>query len=130
MTRSIVLGPAERRELLGIYRKHHDPEVRSRAHILLLLDDGRSWQDVGAALYCSSRTIDRWVKRHLHDGIAGLGGRKRGRPFRFSATWARIAVAMVIHLSPRQFGSLRSRWTCGTVALALRVRFGLRVSRE
>jgi transposase len=130
MTRSIILAPAERRELLDIYRKQADPEVRFRAHILLLLDDGRSWEDVGSTLYCSSRTIDRWVKRFRDDGVPGLGGRKRGRPFRFSAVWARIVVAMVLHLNPRQFGSLRSRWACGTIALALELRFDLRVSRE
>jgi putative transposase len=130
MTSSIVLQPIERRELLDLYRKHTDPEVRFRAHILLLLADGHSWEDVGALLYCSSRTIDRWVKRFHHDGIEGLAGRKRGRPFRFGAVWVRIVVAMVTHLSPRQFGSLRSRWTCGLVALALLQRFDVCVSRE
>ena len=59
MTPSIVLQPTERQELLDLYRKHTDPEVRFRAHILLLLADGHSWQQVGAVLYCSSRTIDR-----------------------------------------------------------------------
>src|SRR4051794_20834954 len=37
---------------------------------------------------------------------------------------------MVLHQSPRQFGSLSSRWTCGTVASALRLRVGLPVSCE
>jgi putative transposase len=130
MTPSLVLQPTERQELLDLYRKHSDPEVRFRAHILLLLADGHSWQQVGDVLYCSSRTIDRWVKRFQHDGIDGLAGRKRGRPFRFAIVWARIAIAMVLHLTPRQFGSLRSRWTCGLVALALHQRYDLDVSRE
>src|SRR3954468_19459959 len=130
MARSIVLLPAERRQLLELYRKHTDPDVRFRAHILLLLADGHTWQDVGTLLYCSSRTIDRWVKRFQHDGIDALAGRKRGRPFRFAAVWVRIVVAMVLHLSPRHFGSLRSRWTCSLVALALHQRFDLGVSRE
>jgi transposase len=130
MTPSIVLEPVERRELLDLYRKHTDPEVRFRAHIVLLLADGHSWQEVGSLLYCSSRTIDRWVKRFHHDGIEGLAGRKRGRPFRFTAVWVRLVAAMVTHLSPRQFGSLRSRWTCGLVALALHQRFDVCVSRE
>ena len=99
MTPSIVLNATERLELLDLYRKHPNPEVRFRAHLLLLLDDGHSWQEVGALLYCSSRTIDRWVKRFQHDGIAALAGRRRGRPFRFAASWARIVVAMVLHLS-------------------------------
>jgi transposase len=130
MTPSLVLEPVERRELLDLYRKHPDPEVRFRAHILLLLAEGHSWQDVGSLLYCSSRTIDRWVKRFHHDGVEGLAGRKRGRPVRFTAVWIRIAVAIVTRLSPHQFGSLRSRWTCGLVALALHRRFDVCVSRE
>jgi putative transposase len=130
MTPSVVLKPAQRTELLDLYRKHPDPEVRFRAHILLLLADGHSWQAVGALLFCSSRTIDRWVKRFQEQGFDGLAGRKRGRPFRFSFAWARIAIALVLRLSPRHFGSLRSRWTCTLVALALSQRFDLHVSRE
>jgi len=130
MTPRIVLQPVEHRQLLDLYRKHTDPNVRFRAHILLLLADGYSWQDVGTLLSCSSRTIDRWVKRFQHDGIAALAGRQRGRPFRFVAVWVHIVVAMVTHSRPRHFGSLRSRWTCGLVALALHQRFDLGVSRE
>jgi len=102
MTPSLVLPPVARQELLDLYRKHPDPEVRFRAPILLLLADGHSWQQVGDILYCSSRSIDRWLKRFQHDGIEGLAGRKRGRPFRFAVVWARIAVAMVLHLTPRR----------------------------
>jgi transposase len=129
MTPSIVLESDQRSALLDTSRKHSDPEVRFRAHILLLLADGHSWQDVGSILSCSSRTIDRWVKRFQHDGIAGLAGHQRGRPFRFAAVWVRLVIAMVTHLSPRHFGSLRSRWTCATVALALHRRYDLNVSR-
>ena len=106
MTRSIVLESDQRGALLETYRKHPDPEVRFRAHILLLLADGHSWQDVGSWLYCSSRTIDRWVKRFQHDGIAGLVGRKRGRPFRVAAVGIRLVVALDTHLSPRHFGAV------------------------
>jgi hypothetical protein len=76
MTPSILLESVERRELLEIYRKHTDPEIRFRAHILLLLADGRTWEDIGTLLYCSSRTIDRWVVRvclelvSLHELVA------------------------------------------------------------
>jgi hypothetical protein len=37
MTPSLILESDERRELLDVYRKHADPEIRFRAHILLLL---------------------------------------------------------------------------------------------
>ena len=59
MTRSICLSPEQRASLLDRYRTDHDPEVRFRSHILLLLADGHTWATVCALLFCSSRTIDR-----------------------------------------------------------------------
>src|SRR5262245_32920942 len=130
MTSNLVLTPTQRQELLHLYRKHEDPEVRFRVHILLLLADGHTWETVAALLYCSSRTIDRWVKRFQEEGLDGLSGRRRGRPFRFAAVWVRLVAAMVLRLSPRDFGWLRSRWTCALLALAVKGRFDVGVSRE
>ena len=79
MTRSIDLSPEQRTALLDRYRKDPDPEVRFRSHILLLLDDGHTWATVAAMLFCSSRTIDRWVKRFHAEGVEGRG-RAQARP--------------------------------------------------
>ena len=68
MTRSVTLDARQRQALLDRYRKDPDPEVRFRAHTLLLLADGHTWSSVATFLFCSSRTIDRWVKR-FHRGI-------------------------------------------------------------
>ena len=59
MKRSIDLSPEQRTALLDRYRKDPDPEVRFRAHILLLLADGHTWATVAALWFCRSRTIDR-----------------------------------------------------------------------
>ena len=40
MSHSISLTPEDRKTLLGYYRGRHDPELRLRAHILLLLAEG------------------------------------------------------------------------------------------
>ncbi|HMB04281.1 MAG TPA: helix-turn-helix domain-containing protein, partial [Isosphaeraceae bacterium] len=48
--------------LLDRYRKDRDPEVRFRAHILLLLADGYTWATVATILFCSSRTIVRVLR--------------------------------------------------------------------
>ena len=58
MTRSVTLDARQRQALLERYRQDPDPGVRFRAHILLLLADGHTWEEVGAVLFCSSRTID------------------------------------------------------------------------
>jgi putative transposase len=126
----LTLTTSQRDELLQTYRKDPDPELRTRAHIILLLADGHRWDTIVAVLFCSSRTVDRWLKRFEADGIEGLTGTKRGRPFRFGIGWVAVVVAWVTAKAPRDFGFLRSRWACATVALLLRERYDLTVSRE
>jgi putative transposase len=117
-------------ELLRIYRKDPDPELRFRAHIILLLAGGYAWDAIEALLFCSSRTVDRWLKRFQAEGVAGLTGRKRGRPFRLGLGWVAVLVTWVTTKTPRDFGFLRSRWSCALLALLLREREGVTASRE
>src|SRR5262249_21266550 len=104
MSRSVTLDARQRQALLDRSRKDSDPEVRFRAHILLLLADGHTWEAVAALLFCSSRTIDRWVKRFQEEGIEGLAGHKPGRPFRFGLGWAALVIHWVTTKVPRDFG--------------------------
>src|SRR4051812_27188988 len=130
MTRSISLSTEQRTTLLDRYRKDPDPEVRFRSHILLLLDDGHTWVTVAALLFCSSRTIDRWVKRFHAEGVEAVAGHKPGRPFRLAAGWVKVAVEWVTTKAPRDFGFLRSRWCCETVALLMLTTHRVEVGRE
>ena len=119
MRHSIALAPDQRATLLRYYRGAADPQLRLRAHILLLLDDGRTWGDIARTLYCSSRTIDRWARRFRQGGLAALGGQPSGAPVRLGAGWATLVVTWVLMLTPRAFGLCRSRWCCATAALLL-----------
>ena len=126
----LSLNTKQRDELLTIYRKDPDPEQRFRAHIILLLGEGHPWDTIEAMLFCSSRTVDRWLKRFRAEGIAGLTGRKRGRPFRLDIGWVALLVYWVTTEVLSDFGFLRSRWSCALLALLLRERHGVGVSRE
>jgi transposase len=130
MTRSVTLDARQRQALLDRYRTDQDPEVRFRAHVLLLLDEGYTWASVARLLSCSSRTIDRWVKRFLAEGVEGLSGHKPGRPLRFASEWVAVVVGWVTSRKPRDFGFLRSRWCCEAVALVMRWEHDVEVSRE
>src|SRR3954471_2695587 len=130
MTRSIDLSPAQRTALLDRYRKDPDPEVRFRSHILLLLDGGHTWVTVAAMLFCSSRTIDRWVKRFQAEGVEGVAGHKPGRPFRLAADRVKVVVEWVTTKAPRDFGFLRSRWCCEAVAILMLELHHVEVGRE
>jgi transposase len=127
-TRSLT--PRQHDELLQIYRKNPDPELRSRAHIILLLAEGHPWATIKDVLFCSRLTIDRWLKRFEPQGAEGLAGRKRGCPFRFGLGWVAVLVVWVTKHTPRDFSFRRSRWACTALVLLLRERHDVSVSRE
>jgi transposase len=126
----ITLTTDERTTLLDHLRRAPQPDLRLRAHIILLLADGYPWATIAAVLYCSTRTIDRWQKRFRKGRAEALLGHRRGSPTRLAARWAALAVAWVTSKVPRDFGFLRSRWCCEAVALLLGRLHQVDVSRE
>jgi putative transposase len=127
---SIRLTAEDRNTLLDLYRSEPDAQVRLRAHILLLLDDGYAWATIAAVLFTSPDTIARWKGRFLRGGVGEVRGKPRG-PRRSAAwAWVAVAVAWVLCRRPSEFGFARSRWSCEAVAVLLREDHQTPVSRE
>jgi putative transposase len=133
MDNSIVLGSSQRKRLLEIYRGKEanvPAEARLRAHLVLLLAEGYPWSLIQRMLFCSSATIARWKERFEQSGIEGLLQDHRGRTATLLVGWALVLVGWVKTLTPRNFGYLRSRWCCGTLALVLCKEHRVKVSAE
>src|SRR5215831_6809654 len=129
MSQSITLTPQDRKALLHTYRRAADPQLRLRAHLVLLLDDGYPWTLIALLLYTSSSTIARWQHRFHAGGITALLGQPLGRPSR-AGRWAALVVGWVLTRSPADFGFARSRWSCEAVAVVLSEDYGDTVGRE
>jgi putative transposase len=134
MDGSIVLSSSQRKRLLEIYRgsdgkELHHPQVRLRAHIILLLADGHPWSLITLTLFCSSATIARWKDRFESGGVDALLRESRGRRSALLG-WMLVVVLWIKSHSPRTFGYYRSRWSCATIVLALKARHGVKVSAE
>ncbi|HKB42096.1 MAG TPA: IS630 family transposase [Gemmataceae bacterium] len=127
---SIHLTSADRRVLLDRYRRSADPDVRLRAHLLLLLSAGHPWATVSAVLFCSLSTISRWRARFEAEGVDAVLGRPRGRRRSGVHVWAALVVRWVLTLSPTDFRFVRSRWSCEAAAVVLREDFRVHVGRE
>jgi putative transposase len=131
MDGSITLRASDRKALLNQWKSASTHEQRQRAHILLLLDDGITWAVITSVLLTSSSTIHRWQQRFQADGLDAVlqaGGRQRRS--RFSWFWTALVIHWVTMTTPRDFGFVRSRWTCGTIVWLLRHDHGVTVSRE
>ena len=127
---SIDLPQGARKALLDHYRRAADPEVRLRAHILLLLDAGHPWATISAVLFCSLSTISRWKQRFEAEGVDAVFGHQRGRRRSGIHLWATLVVRWVLTLSPADFRFARSRWSCEAAAVVLREDYGVQVGRE
>jgi putative transposase len=130
METSIRITPGERQALREQYRKSRDPQMRLRAHIVLLLAQGYSWAVIASVLFCSTRPLARWKTRVTQEGVAAvLAAPLRPQP-QFAGWWSEIVACWVRELTPRHFGFLRSRWCCGTIVLLLLDSYHLQVSPE
>jgi transposase len=127
---SISLSPGDHNALLAYYRRAADPDVRLRAHILLLLDARFPWATISTVLFCSFSTISRWKGRFEAEGVDAVLGRPRGRRHSPIHSWATLVIQWMLTFAPIDFRFVRSRWSCEAVAVVLREDCGVRVGRE
>ena len=99
-----------------------------RALVLVLLADGWSYRQIGAATFASP-TLVRTVKRDF-----GAGGVERvlvgAIPTVTVAYWLVVVVRWLLQFTPRDFGFFRARWSCGLLAMLLWEQHRLRLSPE
>ena len=75
----VDLSAEERVELLGLIRRGKAAARRlTRAHILLLADEGRTDEEIAAALHTNRSTAERVRQRFVEEGVqAALAERPR-----------------------------------------------------
>jgi transposase len=130
MEGGIHLQPSQRETLLNVYHKTTDPPIRLRAHVPLLSAHGYARSPIAAMLYTGTHTIRRWKHRFEREGLDNVLETRRGRPLVFLYWWATLVGRWVTQKTPRDFGFLRSRWSCATVVLLLWEVHRVRVSAE
>jgi hypothetical protein len=80
MGSGLELSAAERGELEGWARSRRLPPAQvKRARMLLLLEQGLSWNEISARTPCSPDFIARWERRFERERLAGLHARHRGK---------------------------------------------------
>ncbi len=103
-------------------------------HILLLCAHGRTPSEIADFLFCSRSSVYRTVAAYRRGTLGSSqatesAGRDetRLRPYMSSLTRSLLSI---IKRVPGAFGWCRTRWSCQTLALELRARRGVKMSRE
>ena len=113
---------------MQVYRKG-DARIARRAHVLLLLDQGCSYQTVRQFLFASNDFIANCLRRFREGGIpqALLACEPQDHP---GADWLPTIQQWLTHATPQDFGYFRQRWTCAILAEVLAWVKGIRLSAE
>jgi len=75
------LSPGQRGELYSHLRRRNLPaSVAVRMRIVLLLDEGASYNDIKEKLDTTAPTISLWKRRYREEGLVGLATFHPGQP--------------------------------------------------
>jgi len=79
MTSPLSLTTEERRALVSLSRSRAAPAADvKRARLIMMLDEGLSWNAIGEQLPCTPDYISRWKGRFERERLGGLYARHRG----------------------------------------------------
>jgi len=100
-------------------------------HLLLLCAAGRTPSEIAAVLFCSRSSVYRVVKAYRAGTLTfdTPTTTEAGRVGMLTPTLQR-SLLVLLGTVPGTCGWCRTRWSCATLALELRVRRGVRVSAE
>ena len=122
---SIADAPTIVLDLQDEIRRSEESRYDHRLHGVLLVAQGMSCPEVAKLLGDSSRTVQYWVHRFEHEGLAGLReGERSGRPPRLSEQQLQ-AVNAALRRPPEQAGLAVNLWDGKALAQFLRERHGV-----
>jgi len=98
-------------------------------HILLLSAQGHTPSEIATYLLCSRSSVYRVVAAYKRGARWLTDAATDSAPPRRMPSLKRSLVA-IIKRAPQRFGWCRTRWSCAALAIELRARRGVRVSRE
>jgi transposase len=113
------LSPSQTEKLQNALRESLDPHQRQRVLMLLLRNDGKTYEEISAFIGCSYRSVAQWCVKGNPDDLESLKDERRHGNYR-KATPAYIEQLMVvIEQVPSELGYEFGRWTTARLAAHL-----------
>ena len=129
MDGSIELSTEQRKVLLAAYRWGKDSRLARRAHIVLLVAEGWSYREVRAITFASHDLIRDCVRAFQQGGSGAVLQENQPQPAAVPR-WLLTIQRWLQTKTPRDFGFLRSRWSCAALRETLAWQTGIRLSGE
>jgi transposase len=130
-TTVLDLPPHEQAQMLAALRRARYGYLLA-LHVLRLCAAGRHPTDIAAFLCCSRASVYRIVRLYQtgHVGFTVDPDGQLAAPVRTTVLrpWLKRSLGALLKSTPRAYGWCRTRWSCATRAMELKVKHGLEVS--
>lgn len=105
--------------------------MRTRSQMILLsVDQGMKAPEIAKVVRESERTVQRWLRRYLAEGIQGLYDAPRsGNPGKVNQAYEELLIKTV-RCRPRALELEFSLWTLERLAIYMAEQTGIRISCE
>lgn len=105
------LNLEQKERLQTLVRSNNCPRIREHALILLLQNDGKTYEEIAKFNGCGYRTVAHWCIHGDPDNLDSLKDKRQQGNYR-KATEQYIELLLeVIELPPEKFGYEFGRWT-------------------
>ena len=124
------LNEEQTKRLQQAVRQGDCPRLREHALILLLQNDGKTYQKIQKFIGCGYRTVAYWCVHGDPDNLDSLKDRREQGNYR-KATEEYIALLLkVAELAPSEFGYEFGRWTAERLSTYLQEQTGIKLSSK
>lgn len=122
------LSEEQREKLLKALRENDNPYIRERILILLLMNDGKTYQEISIFLRLSYPTVAYWAVHGDPDNLDSfLDGRRSGNFRKVTPEYEKLLLE-IIDKEPLDYGYEFGRWTAARLATHLEQATGIKLS--
>jgi transposase len=122
------LSQEQRKRLLKTLKQHENPYVREKVFILLLINDGKTYQQISEFLDIAYPTVAYWAVHGDPDNIDSfLDGRREGNFRKITQEYEDLLLKL-IEKEPAEYGYEFGRWTAARLATHLEQATGIKLS--
>ena len=113
------LSQEQKKRLLETIKEHDNSYVREKILILLLINDGKTYQEISKFLDIAYPTVAYWAIHGDPDNLESfLAGRKEGN-FRKATKEYEDLLVEIVEKDPAEYGYEFGRWTAARLAIYL-----------
>lgn len=122
------LSSEQKEKLLKTLKESENPYIRERILILLLMNDGKTYQEISNFLERSYPTVAYWAVHGDPDNLDSLKDRRAEGNFRKATKVYEELLLKVVEKEPYLYGYEFGRWTAARLAVHLEKETGIKLS--